>query len=261
MTASNQFYEMIKKWTVMDYRTPGVKAEVIIDMLISDHVCDIVGSSIGCDDLELVAKEFPIRACVEEKGAPGHYKLSSDNRPARIDYVLRSATDKSLYFVELKTDKKSYDDKQLLRMVYAALMHNTSRENIFDTFGEFHEHTAEKTKYDHQINHMPADIMQEASEYNIEIVYLTLTGVKNQKGKPLYLSDKAGRTLEFVRVIDEDDLIPEDLLWEGKDADVKIRSVRLTDFEYTDKNRTSDKARNWEYVKEILTACITTGDN
>ena len=30
------FYEMVKDWTVSDFRTPGIKAEVIVDMLLSD---------------------------------------------------------------------------------------------------------------------------------------------------------------------------------------------------------------------------------
>ena len=28
------FYDMVEKWTVSDYCTPGIKAEVILDMLI-----------------------------------------------------------------------------------------------------------------------------------------------------------------------------------------------------------------------------------
>ena len=32
------FYEMVKKWTVSDYRTQAIKSEVIIEMLISDFI-------------------------------------------------------------------------------------------------------------------------------------------------------------------------------------------------------------------------------
>lgn len=32
------FYNLVKEWTVSDYCTPGIKAEVILDMLISDFI-------------------------------------------------------------------------------------------------------------------------------------------------------------------------------------------------------------------------------
>ena len=32
------FYTMVKDWTVSDYRTPKIKAEVIVDMLISEFI-------------------------------------------------------------------------------------------------------------------------------------------------------------------------------------------------------------------------------
>jgi hypothetical protein len=36
------FYTMVKDWTVSDYRTPKIKAEVIVDMLISEFIEEIV---------------------------------------------------------------------------------------------------------------------------------------------------------------------------------------------------------------------------
>ena len=32
----DDFYELIKDWTISDFHTLGIKAEVIVDMLISD---------------------------------------------------------------------------------------------------------------------------------------------------------------------------------------------------------------------------------
>ena len=56
------FYDKVKKWTVRDFRTQKIKAEVIVDMLISDYIEDIVSQSLGNDikDIKLIAKEFPI---------------------------------------------------------------------------------------------------------------------------------------------------------------------------------------------------------
>jgi hypothetical protein len=60
------FEEMIKKWVKYDYCTPGIKSEVIIDMLISQFIEDIIGFEAakregkrGKFGMELIAKEFP----------------------------------------------------------------------------------------------------------------------------------------------------------------------------------------------------------
>ena len=45
------FYDMVKRWTVRDFRTQKIKAEVIVDMLISDYIKDIVSQSLGNDTL------------------------------------------------------------------------------------------------------------------------------------------------------------------------------------------------------------------
>jgi hypothetical protein len=56
---------MVKDWTVSDYRTPKIKAEVIVDMLISEFIEEIVaygvyGKEAYTKKLKLIAKEFPI---------------------------------------------------------------------------------------------------------------------------------------------------------------------------------------------------------
>ena len=36
------FYNLIQGWIVSDFHTPGIKAEVIVDMLISDFIEDLL---------------------------------------------------------------------------------------------------------------------------------------------------------------------------------------------------------------------------
>ena len=36
------FYNLIQDWIVSDFHTPGIKAEVIVDMLISDFIEDLL---------------------------------------------------------------------------------------------------------------------------------------------------------------------------------------------------------------------------
>ncbi len=102
------FFKYIKKWTVNDYYTAGIKAEVIIDMLLSEYVSEIVQKTIGEKgrSVKLVAKEFPIKA------KPNKKKPDTDagNRSAKIDYLLYDG--ETTYIVELKTDNQSFDLEQ-----------------------------------------------------------------------------------------------------------------------------------------------------
>ena len=88
------FYHMVKAWTVRDYCTPGVKAEIILDMLLSDFIEDLVryyyfGDGKGCN-VTLMAKEFPIGVNEE------------NHLNAKVDYLVSIGADK-LALVELKT--------------------------------------------------------------------------------------------------------------------------------------------------------------
>ena len=70
------FYEMVKKWTVSDYRTQGIKAEVILDMLLSKYLEEIVavGLAYPCGSVKLLAKEIPLN-------------IKNQNLNARVDYL------------------------------------------------------------------------------------------------------------------------------------------------------------------------------
>lgn len=101
------FFEMVRKWTVSDYRTPGIKAEVILDMLISEFIEDLLQyyfSEQGFDvGVTLLAKEFPIRTNEE------------NYLNAKVDYLVSVGDDK-LLLVELKTTNDSISVPQKERM-------------------------------------------------------------------------------------------------------------------------------------------------
>lgn len=103
----NCFYEMVKKWTVNDYKTPGIKAEVILDMLISEFVENLIRyyfSEQSIDvDVTLLAKEFPIRTNEE------------NYLNAKVDYLVSVGNDK-LLLVELKITNESISIPQKERM-------------------------------------------------------------------------------------------------------------------------------------------------
>ena len=100
------FFDMVNKWTVNDYRTQKIKAEVIVDMLISNFVADIVSYKIGVPT-KLIAKEFPIERISQTE---------SEHRYASVDYLL-SDMKTNVYLTELKTTNDSFDGIQFLNML------------------------------------------------------------------------------------------------------------------------------------------------
>lgn len=97
------FYTMVKEWTVSDYCTPGIKAEVILDMLISDFIGDLLQFHYNEKKVTLLLKEFPIKICEE------------NYLNAKVDYLV-CVEDAKLVLVELKTTNDSYSNEQECRM-------------------------------------------------------------------------------------------------------------------------------------------------
>ena len=136
------FYTMVKDWTVSDYRTPKIKAEVIVDMLISEFIEEIVAYGVYGEDaskqkLKLLAKEFPISRVEHDKLSLETIKIikkykdyKSGERPkvkdignlgnrqyASVDYLLKDEAGSTVYLVELKSTNDSVSGTQLLNMI------------------------------------------------------------------------------------------------------------------------------------------------
>lgn len=105
MNGCGTFFDMVKKWTINDYRTQAIKSEVIIDMLISEFIGEMIAAKHDCalGEVKLLAKEFPI-----DIG-------SDDLRNAKVDYLV-SVKD-TLCLVELKTTEDSHSADQKKRMI------------------------------------------------------------------------------------------------------------------------------------------------
>lgn len=86
--------EIICEWAVKDYFTHNIKAEVILDTLLTPYVKDILAGHLVDQihgNLRFLTKEMSL----------GDDK-TSDIRGAKIDYVLTD--DEHVYLVELKTN-------------------------------------------------------------------------------------------------------------------------------------------------------------
>lgn len=175
--AVENFYQMVKEWTVSDYWTPGIKAEVILDMLLSDFVADIVGQKLN-QDLILLAKEFPIPAGGKEDS------LSN----AKVDYVLACPGTNGLpgvlYLTELKTYPKSYKEKQLERMCLAKERGTEKLFQFYQAVQSSYKDRIQKAKKERHMQTLLArsgvrdekDVGKLSEMYgSIEIVYLSLT--------------------------------------------------------------------------------------
>lgn len=91
------------KEVINDYFTAKVKAEVIIDTILTPVIGEILAVCMQKEKVKLLAKEFPI---LKEK--------EKSYRPCNADYLM--CDDKTVYLVELKTSMDSDDKEQ--RAIY-----------------------------------------------------------------------------------------------------------------------------------------------
>lgn len=107
---SDSVVKKIKKWVVNDYFTPNIKAEVILDTLLTPCIKNIVQkqcSNVVGKELKFVTKEMSIKEQEKEE--------QKGNRGTKIDYIL--VDDEYVYLVELKTASSSIRNKQVMRYI------------------------------------------------------------------------------------------------------------------------------------------------
>ena len=165
------FYEMVKKWTVNDYQTQGIKAEVILDMLISEFIEEMVAAELGekLDDVKLLVKEFPIRT--------NDKKL----RNAKVDYLVQVGG--KIYLTELKTTNKSLKDAQESNMKNAV---NNESAKLWEFFRQIvtgkSKNSADGKKYAYTLTQLKGKVSGDESEVipksltkaKLDILYICL---------------------------------------------------------------------------------------
>ncbi len=107
-----KIHEILTEYIIRDYYTPNIKAEVILDMILTPvigEILTVIGRSntdLGINGkMRLLAKEFPM---LKSKSCA---KTSGKYRTCNADYLM--CDKKSVYFVELKTTQQSLDDGQM----------------------------------------------------------------------------------------------------------------------------------------------------
>lgn len=104
--------DTITEWVVNDYFTPNIKAEVILDTLLTPYIPQILKDQLDIDAVFLT-KEMSLRGVQDDEE-------QESNRGSKIDYVLADEQKNIIYLVELKTTDSSVNDEQLL--LYASLV-------------------------------------------------------------------------------------------------------------------------------------------
>ena len=185
------FFEMVKKWTINDYRTQGIKSEVIIDMLISEFVAEIIAYGLDVDvnskdKIKLLAKEFPIK--LGEKYV----------KNAKTSYLLSDEINKKIYLTELNTNAWNFpgkDDKEQLASLVKAEDDGVIR--MWDFFFKVLDRhikrpTEESRKYFYtlhklidvlgllpsmRMSELAKEIQRAFSDYKITIIYLSMPSI------------------------------------------------------------------------------------
>lgn len=126
---SDSVTELIRKWVVSDYFTPNIKAEVILDTLLTEHMGQILKKQLGLDgEPVLLTKEMSLEELPEDGQQP------KDDRGSKIDYLLAG---ECIYLVELKTTDGSIKGKQAERYLRNCCDLTTGNPKTFGkVFGE-----------------------------------------------------------------------------------------------------------------------------
>lgn len=104
---SETLESVIRKWVVNDYFTPNIKAEVILDTLLTPYVPQLLRNECEIDAVFLT-KEMSLEQFLPDGTGPE----KKNDRGPKIDYVL---TGRYAYLVELKTTDGSIESDQAKR--------------------------------------------------------------------------------------------------------------------------------------------------
>lgn len=188
------FYDMVKNWTVSDFRTPGIKAEVIVDMLISDFIVDLIQYHYWDREqytVRLLTKELPVKLFPKE----GEEEISEENnRNAKVDYLVSVGNEK-LVLVELKTTNDSYVNKQEERMKEAVKRGPDELLKFYEKIaGRKKGNSSDRMKYkislgQYQETLSAASLSREGFK-EVDYLYISLTDYSRlPEGKKLILED------------------------------------------------------------------------
>ena len=226
------FYDMVKKWTIKDFCTQGVKAEVIIDMLISEFIEELVylwlqlrRESVKIENIQLLAKEFPIATHLTINGF-----TSLDN--AKVDYLVINHAKKYIYITELKTTKITNRQQRKQLLHYKNYQKNVKGEKLFWFFSRIIKNS----------NLDPLFLKNPS-----KIIPITLEGSQKYITTVSRISEISGIPIKRIEDIDK-------LTEAFKSYKVKVIYLNLKRYTYSDRKNSSKKSfeENFEVPEIVL---------
>lgn len=248
------FYEDIKFWTLNDFCTPNIKAEVIFDMLLSPYIADIVKSGLLNENSELVllAKEFPI-------------KIRANNKGPKIDYLLWNG-DTQLYIVELKTDNESFDLTQYERYldikdkkngigdVFSNIIKKNTRGKVYKNFHQITD-VKESNKYVKTFYQI-LSLLKYNKKFKIE--KKEPSPDKTDRAFKMWANNTADNIAAFLNKMDIKiiyvtiEKLPEEVILGKALTNIPLRELCLYKGD-------DEKKKKWDLVKDIIDDTYTEG--
>lgn len=224
------FYDMVEKWTINDFCTQGIKAEVIIDMLISEFIEELFylwlqlrKEAVKIGNIQLLAKEFPIA-----KSFPINGFTPLVN--AKVDYLVINRAKKYIYITELKTTKIT-NEKQLKQLShYKKCQRNVMGKELFWFFSRIIKNS-----------NLEPFFLKNPSK----IIPINLEGSQKYITTVRKISEIPGIPIETIEDIDK-------LTEAFKNYKVKVIYINLKRYTYDDKKSFEEKFEVPEIVLEEL---------
>ena len=170
---NKNFYDMVKNWTISDYKTPGIKAEVILDMMISEFIEVLVSFGLQEEEVTLLTKDFPV-------------DINKGELNAKVDYLV-CVDRKKLVLVELKTDDESYGKLQKEEMEN---VEKSGAAKLIDFYKDIAKNSSEeKYRYSLEMYNWNFDntILKEKDFSEVDHMYILLTDSDEIRDKKLSL--------------------------------------------------------------------------
>lgn len=259
------FYDMVKKWTIRDFCTQGVKAEVIIDMLISEFIEELMylwlqlrREAVKIENIQLLAKEFPIATKATKFPINGFTSLVN----AKVDYLVINHAKKYIYITELKTTKITDENQKNQLSHYKEFQRNVNGKELFWFFSRIIENKldldnppkvipinlTESKKYITTVNRI-----SEILDIPIEDIDKLKDKFENYKVKVIYINLKSypysDRENPSKKSFEENFEVPEIVLEKLLVPPIE-GSKEYTNFEKLLKQR--GKYETWNLTKKLL---------
>lgn len=173
LSEERTFWENFLKNLREDYYMPRIRMEIVIGEMLSAGILeDIVRKELKKYDIKYITKEFPIRCCWATDNAKNNYSTFS------VDYLMGSAKNSTLYFVELKTNSEPINKLQKNRYLNVIQKIKEINLNLYRDYEDIVAHSKDG-KYEHRYRKQKEQIEKDSGESyfkscnNIKLIYIT----------------------------------------------------------------------------------------